>query len=60
MSIYLSWDKDFISLAKKRIQIMSYNCVLFLKTTTTKKKKKKKKKKNIYYECSLEAPLWLF
>ena len=30
ISVYLSWDKDFIALAKKSIQIMIYIFFLFL------------------------------
>ena len=43
ISIYLSWDKDFIVLAKKTIQIMRYIFFLFLK-------------ENICCGYSLEAP----
>ena len=41
--IYLSWDKDFMTLAKKTIQIMRYLFFLFLK-------------ENICCEYPLEAP----
>ena len=44
ISIYLSWDKDFIAPAKKSIQIMRYIFFYFLK-------------ENICCEYSLEAPL---
>ena len=44
ISVYLSWDKEFIALAKKSIQIMIYTFFLsyFLMRT--------------YYGYSLEAP----
>ena len=45
ISIYLSWDKDFIALAKKSIQIIRYIFFLFLK-------------ENICCGYSLEAPHW--
>ena len=43
ISVYFSWDKDFIALAKKSIQIMTYIFFLFLE-------------ENIFCRYSLEVP----